>query len=97
MEKTLLPIGSLKVWWIPRVPGDPFEVHVEDLKQAKLLIDTLARYDQFQSDNRIKPDYSNAGGVMILDSDGEWIDWYDEETGMDFHEYFENLKENLSA
>lgn len=89
--------GQLKVWWIPQVPMKSFEVLVNNLNEAELLLTTLAEYDKFQYDNNIKPDYSNAGGLSIwdesLDPDEEgekWTDWYDEETGMSFDEYIEN-------
>jgi len=48
-----------------------------------------ADYDLFQFKNKIKPDYCNAGGLNIYesDSDGEgkpgWTSWSDEETGED--------------
>lgn len=70
--------GSLRVWWIPQVPMDPFIVPVNNLREAKLLLDTLAKYDAFQFDNNIKPDYSNVGGLSVFE-DGEWCDWYDED------------------
>jgi hypothetical protein len=72
----------LKVWWIPQVPMHPFEVEVRNLREAQLLLHVLADYDAFQFKNRVKPDYCNAGGVMVME-DGEWVDWYDEETGID--------------
>jgi hypothetical protein len=77
--------GDLRVWWIPQVPMKPFRVAVPDVKTAKLLLTTLADYDIFQYKNRIKPDYSNAGGLECFsqDDDGQWCDWYDEETGDD--------------
>jgi len=85
---------QLKVWWIPQIPGKPFLVMVDDLKQAKLLLDTLANYDRFQFDNNIKPDYSNVGGLEIWDEDldpdehgSKWSTWYDPETGLEFDEY----------
>ncbi len=53
-------------------------------------MDVLAYYDQFQYENRIKPDYSNAGGLQMFDPlddtdspEGSWVDWCDEETGED--------------
>lgn len=67
---------SLRVWWIPQIPGTPFRVPVESLAEAKLLLDTLAKYDLFQYKQNIKPDYSNAGGLEMLE-DGEWTDWTD--------------------
>jgi hypothetical protein len=80
--------GDLRVWWIPQVPGKPFHVSVESPEEAKKLLDTLARYDQFQLDNNIKPDYCNAGGLECFNQDGdyvdfEWCDWYDDATGED--------------
>ena len=81
---------KMKVWWIPQVPGKSFEVFVDSLEEANFLLDVLAEYDLFQFKNRIKPDYSNAGGLVVWDenSDGVgtpgWVDWYDEESGDDF-------------
>lgn len=70
--------GSLRVWWIPQVPMKPFIVPVENLREAKLLLSTLADYDIFQFENNIKPDYSNAGGLEVFEN-GEWADWEDED------------------
>ena len=74
---------KLKVWWIPQVPGKPFEVAVESVREGVKLMQILADYDIFQFENRIKPDYCNVGGLMMVDTDGEWVDWYDPETGDD--------------
>ena len=88
---------QLRVWWIPQVPGKPFLVSVDSVAEGVQIMDTLARYDQFQLENRIKSDYCNAGGLEMWDpnSDGEgtpgWISWYDEESGEDDPEQF--LKE----
>jgi hypothetical protein len=69
--------GDLKVWWIPQVPGKSFEVPVASVDEARKLLDVLARYDSFQYQHRIKPDYCNAGGLVVLE-DGEWTDWANE-------------------
>lgn len=68
--------GDLKVWWIPQVPGKPFEVPVATIDEAKKLLDVLAKYDDFQFANRIKPDYCNVGGLVVFE-DGAWLDWTD--------------------
>ena len=84
--------GDLKVCWFPQIPCKPFEVPVKDVNEAAFLMTVLARYDEFQYNNKIKPDYSNAGTVCIytVDYDGEgnpgWEDWHDEETGDDIDE-----------
>jgi len=86
---------KMKVWWIPQIPGKSFDVPVNSLEEASLLLDTLAAYDLFQYENRIKPDYSNAGGLVVWDenSDGDgtpgWVDYYDDETGDDFETWRE--------
>lgn len=67
--------GNLKVWWIPQIPMKQFEVPVKSPKEAVLILDTLARYDAFQFENNIKPDYCNAGGLLVFE-DGEWTEWY---------------------
>lgn len=81
--------GALRVWWIPQVPMKAFGRDVADLAQAKLLLETLADYDAFQFENKVKGDYCNAGGLMMFE-DGEWSDWYDPETGDDFDIWMEN-------
>lgn len=45
-------------------------------------MDVLAEYDLFQFENKVKPDYSNMGGLLMFE-DGEWVDWYDDETNED--------------
>lgn len=78
-----------QVWWIPQVPMEAFTVEVESVKEGVKLMQILADYDNFQYEHRIKPDFSNVGGLCQWeeDSDGEgnpgWCDWYDEETGED--------------
>lgn len=70
--------GDLKVWWIPQIPGTPFEVPVRSLEEAAFLITTLADYDLFQLEQNIKPDYSNVGGLMRFEN-GEWFDYENED------------------
>jgi len=66
--------GDLQVWWIPQIPFKAFEVPVKNIEEAKLLMDVLATYDFFQYKNKIKPDYSNAGGLKVFEK-GEWLEW----------------------
>lgn len=81
--------GALRVWWIPQIPGKPFRWPVMDLKQAALLLDALAAYDDFQLAQHIKPDYSNVGGLEVF-RDGDWEDWESEDYD-DFRTYREML------
>jgi hypothetical protein len=62
-----------------------FYAPVANLEEAACLLDALARYDIFQFENHIKPDYCNAGGLQVLEH-GEWVDWYDDD-GNDIDEW----------
>jgi hypothetical protein len=69
--------GDLRVWWIPQVPMQSFEVPVESVEQGWWLCSVLADYDTFQLENNVKPDYANAGGVQmfeVIDGTGDWFD-----------------------
>lgn len=63
-----------------------FIVPVSSLKEAILILDTLAKYDLFQYKMNVKPDYSNIGGLNIFEN-GEWVEWGDEKTGDDIHDW----------
>ncbi len=86
--------GDLQVWWIPQVGmSATFTVPVATVAEGAKLLETLALYDLFQLDNRIKPDYCNVGGLSRYEeNNGDdvpgWCDWYDEETGEDDQQRF---------
>lgn len=88
--------GDLRIWWIPQVPGMSFYANVESLMEGARLLNTLAEYDRFQYEHKIKPDYCNAGGLQeyrpdLVQDKGEspWCDWYDDETGDNLEEFLE--------
>ena len=65
---------NLRVVHFPQVSCKPFIVEVRDLREAKLIYDVLADYDEFQYKNKIKPDYSNATVFEEFDEEsGEWM------------------------
>ena len=70
--------GQLRVWHIPQLPMHQFKVYVSSLKEANLILDTLAIYDLYQLEYKIKPDYSNAAGLEIF-KDGKWEEWEDDD------------------
>ena len=80
---------KLQVWWVPQVPMKAFEVDVDTVSEGVKVMDIINKYDIFQFENNLKPDYCNAGGLRQWcgNSDGEgtpgWEDWYDDETGED--------------
>ncbi len=89
--------GDLKVYWYPQIPCKAFYVPVKTPDEAALIMDTLARYDAFQFEERIKPDYCNAGGLMVYERDYDhsegydWCEWYSED-GDDIREWMEAQK-----
>lgn len=68
---------KLKVWHIPQVGSSPsFEYEVSNPVEAWMLLDALAKYDQFQLNNRIKPDYASCQGLSKWDEEEqEWVDY----------------------
>jgi hypothetical protein len=97
MEKKEYKQGDLRVWWIPQIPMEPFRVDVESVAEGVKITHILAHYDMFQFENKVKPDYSNAGGIEIYDElfDGEmiWIDWYIEDPTFG---YFDDPEEYIT-
>ena len=81
---------KLRVWWNPQVGTDCdiFYVPVKTIEEGKMIMDLLAAYDAFQLQNRIKPDYTNVGGLeMWSEEDAEWEDWHMETD----NDYFDNV------
>ena len=68
---------DLRVWWMPQVPMEAFTVPIPDIVTGRMLCDALAAYDAFQFEHNVKPDYSNAGGIQVYESDGESMGWFD--------------------
>ena len=78
---------KLRVWWIPQIPmeGEKFLVDVKTIEEGIKLVDVLAKYDLYQYDNNIKPDYANAGGIQYFDEEeSSWcsLDDEDEDEGV---------------
>lgn len=84
-------MNKLRVWWIPQVGVDAsFYVPVSTIEEGKKMLDTLAAYDAFQLQNRIKGDYCNSGGLQIFnEEEQEWNGWYLETED----NYFDNVDE----
>lgn len=76
------PNCELKIWWVPQISGDRFEVSVKSVTEGVKLLETLATYDMLQYENNISSDYFHIGGLLRLDDDGDWVDWYDYESGL---------------
>ncbi len=73
-----------RIWWCLQVGMPAFRKEVRDLVEAKVLLDTMAAYDAFQFEQRIKPKSWDLGGLEMYDpEDEDWYEWYDPQTGED--------------
>lgn len=71
--------GDARIWWIPQIGMEGVFYHsVPSVEEGYRVCDILGRYDLFQFENRVKPDYANVGGVEIHE-DGEWCEMDKEE------------------
>ena len=86
-------MNQLRIWWIPQMPGKSFYMNIDSIGEGVKILNTLGLYDEFQYKNGIKPDYSNAGGLQMLE-DEEWVDW--EIESVDFG-YYDDPESYLQA
>lgn len=69
---------DLRVYYIPQIPMNAFEVDVPDLATALLVLDALRTFSYFEYANRVKPDYADAGGIQRYEEDiDDGYDWFD--------------------
>ncbi len=82
---------DLKVWYIPQVPMPAFEVEIlksdpaystltdtHRLRLAAKILDTLTEFSDFEYHQKVKPDFSDVGGIMRWESDAEGgFDWFE--------------------
>lgn len=89
-------MNKLRVWWIPQVGAisEPFYIPVQSVEEGKRVMDMLAAYDAYQLQNRVKPDYSNVGGLQIYNPEiADYEDWYLETED----DYFDDVDEYLES
>lgn len=89
-------MDKMRVWWIPQVGAcnEAFHIPVQSVEEGKKVMDILSAYDAFQLQNRIKPDYCNAGGLEVYNPEtGDYEDWYMETED----DYFDDVDEYLST
>ena len=75
--RSMTAAWEYQVWWVPQIPMKAFIFPVGTIEAGHTLCDALAKYDAFQLENRVKPDYCNAGGVQMrhpVGTEGEWWD-----------------------
>lgn len=76
-------MARFKVWYIPQIPGKPFEVERDTAREAFAALDMLGSFSFFEYTNKVKPDYADAGGVSEWnEAEQEWDDIEPEEEVM---------------
>jgi len=66
---------KFKAWYIPQVPMKPFEVERPTAVEAQAALDLITDFSIFEFENKVKPDYCDAGGVEEWDEAAqEWFD-----------------------
>ena len=90
-----------RVWWKPNVAMcGVIYIPVESVTTGVDIINALANYDLFLSDNDLMDDFTNVGGLQqtISGDDTDWEDWEDEKTGItDPEEWLEQAGKTISA
>ena len=67
---------KMRVCWVPQIPmKEEFRVEVKSMEEAKKFLDTLANYDNFLVEKKLRPDnFANTGWLEVYK--GEWIEWH---------------------
>lgn len=69
-------MARFKAWYIPQIPMTAFEVEKPTASEAQAALDLITDFSIFEFENKVKPDYSDVGGVQEWDeTDQEWIDY----------------------
>ena len=76
METENVNKTQYRLWHIPQIPGKSFKVESSNLEYLANLCDVLQRYDLFQYENNIKPNYANITGIEVWEDNGEVYGWY---------------------
>lgn len=65
---------KFRMWYMPQVPSRTFEREFDTLLEATRALSMIIDYSIFEYENRIKPDYADAAGVVYWDDEDK--DWY---------------------
>lgn len=72
--------GDVKIWYVPQVPMDAFEMQVPDVQTGWIVLEAIYRVALFELEHNVKPDFANTGGIARYEQDGAGgFDWFDVE------------------
>lgn len=83
---------KLRVWY-GILGTETYYQEVKTPEEAKLVIDSIARFLNAKVEEGVFEDHCSAAGLEVYDNDEQdWVEWYDED-GLDLDEHFEVLEE----
>lgn len=71
-----------RVWIMINPPREPEYILVNNIVEALLVLETLGKLAEYLP-------YNNCSGLEVLDEDGDWIEWQDED-GNDIEYYWDH-------
>lgn len=91
-------MAKMRIWYVTDVinSNSNFYVPVESIEEAERVVGALTAYDMFQCLQGHKLDYTNAYGLEVQESNGDWVAWYSEDDE-DFMEYINNVVDDPSS
>lgn len=83
---------KLRVWYTI-LGTETYYQEVKTPEEAKLVIDSIARFLNTKVKEGVFSDHSSAAGLEEWSEEmDEWQEWYDDD-GLDLDEHFENLED----
>ena len=84
--------NKLRIWYTI-LGTETYYQEVKTPEEAKLVIDSIARFLNTKVEEGVFEDHCSAAGLEVYDNDEkDWVEWYDED-GLDLDEHFEALEE----
>lgn len=64
-------MAKYMAYYIPQVPMKAFEFETDDLVLAQTVLEQIVSFSIYEFENNVKPDYSDAAGIVRWEEDGE--------------------------
>lgn len=91
---------NFRVWHAPQMSMQAFCTEVSSVEEGVLFLNTLAKYDKFQCENNIEPDYGNTQGLeewKEVDGEWKWVSWEDTRWGYQDPEQYLNFLKTIEG
>ena len=58
---------KFKIWYVHQIPGKAYTQEVSSPEDGQMILDAIYQVALYQYENRMIPDYANAGGIVYLE------------------------------